>query len=267
MSPMLCHLDDRKPSDLGYRLNHMTRILYEPYDSHTIMNRMTRRTTRMAAALLLAAAVGCGPAARAPESPRVQPASDNPPTHSSAPAADSVGRPYVAADVKFVSGMIGHHAQAVLIAGWPPTHGASRRIRVLSERILVGQQDEIALMEGWLRKHGETVPSSDSSHHMASGKNSVATDHSALMPGMLSAEQLTQLDRASGVEFDRLFLTFMIQHHRGALVMVDRLFGSQGGGQNESVFKLASDVYADQTTEIERMERMLAALSTQRSTP
>jgi len=81
-----------------------------------------------------------------------------------------------------------------------------------------------------------------------------------MMPGMLTAEQLAQLDRARGPEFDRLFLRFMIQHHQGAITMVDRLFGSQGAGEEETVFRIASDVYADQTTEIDRMQKMLAAL-------
>ena len=80
------------------------------------------------------------------------------------------------------------------------------------------------------------------------------------MPGMLSPEQLAQLDAARGSEFDRLFLTFMIQHHLGAIVMVDKLFGTQGAGQDEATFRFASDVYADQTTEIDRMQKMLAAL-------
>jgi uncharacterized protein (DUF305 family) len=81
-----------------------------------------------------------------------------------------------------------------------------------------------------------------------------------MMPGMLSAEQLAQLDRARGPEFDRLFLRFMIQHHQGAVTMVDQLFGSQGAGEEETVFRIASDIYADQTTEIDRMQKMLAAL-------
>jgi len=85
-------------------------------------------------------------------------------------------------------------------------------------------------------------------------------DHGNSMPGMLTQEQLAQLDAARGPEFDRLFLTFMIQHHKGAIVMVDKLFATQGAGEEERSFRFASDVYADQTTEIDRMEKMLAAL-------
>jgi uncharacterized protein (DUF305 family) len=84
-------------------------------------------------------------------------------------------------------------------------------------------------------------------------------DHAPLMPGMLTPEQLAQLDRARGPEFDRLFLTFMIQHHQGAITMVNQLFG-QGAGEQETVYRFAADVYADQSTEIARMQKMLAAL-------
>jgi uncharacterized protein (DUF305 family) len=87
------------------------------------------------------------------------------------------------------------------------------------------------------------------------------------MPGMLTPEQLAQLDQARGTQFDRLFLTFMTQHHQGALTMVDRLFGTNGAGQNETVFRLASDIYADQSTEIDRMQKMLATLPPQGSRP
>lgn len=161
------------------------------------------------------------------------------------------------ADVHFMSGMIHHHAQAVLIAGWAKSHGASAELQRLCERIAVAQTDEIALMQTWLRDRGEPVPDGKP------GPMKMKMDgmeHEMLMPGMLSDAQLAQLDAARGVAFDRLFLTFMIQHHEGAITMVNTLFGSQGAGQDEIVFRFASDVYADQTTEIDRMEKMLAAL-------
>jgi uncharacterized protein (DUF305 family) len=161
-----------------------------------------------------------------------------------------------------MTGMIHHHAQAVVMAGWAPTHGASQAVRAMCERIVVGQRDEIVLMERWLRERHEPVPDMGASHDMMPGM-----DHSTMMPGMLTAEQLAQLDRARGPEFDRLFLRFMIQHHRGAITMVERLFGSQGGGEEEPVFRIASDVYADQTTEIDRMQKMLAALLLEGRTP
>ena len=171
-------------------------------------------------------------------------------------AADS-GRPaYTAADVYFMSGMIGHHGQAVLMAGWAPSHGASPAVRALCERIVVGQRDEIGLMQRWLRERGQPVPDGDASHDMMPGM-----DHAKLMPGMLTAAQLAQLDAARGPEFDRLFLTFMIQHHEGAIIMVEQLFGAAGAAQDDNVFKFASDVHVDQITEIDRMTLMLAELA------
>jgi uncharacterized protein (DUF305 family) len=155
-----------------------------------------------------------------------------------------------------MTGMIGHHAQAVLIAGWAPTHDASSTLKTLCERIVVGQQDEIALMRRWLGDRGEVQPDPAMAQHMMMP----GMDHGMMMPGMLSVEQLVQLDSARGPEFDRLFLTDMIMHHQGALTMVNQLFGTQQGGQEETVFRMASDIYADQSTEIVRMQKMLAAL-------
>jgi uncharacterized protein (DUF305 family) len=154
-----------------------------------------------------------------------------------------------------MSGMIAHHAQAVQMAGWAPGHGASPAVRRLCERIVVAQRDEIAFMQQWLRARNLPVPEPDPRGHLMPGM-----DHPMLMPGMLTPEQMTQLDRAREAEFDRLFLTFMIQHHQGALAMVEQLVGSPGAAQDEYVFKFASDVNADQTTEIDRMYEMLAAI-------
>src|SRR5207249_3287608 len=122
------------------------------------------------------------------------------------------------------------------IAGWAPSHAASAAVRALCERIVVGQRDEIALMQRWLRERHEPVPEADPAHYTMPGM-----DPSMLMPGMLTAEQLAQLDRARGAEFDRLFLTFMIQHHQGAITLVNQLFGSAGGREQETVFRFASD--------------------------
>jgi len=163
---------------------------------------------------------------------------------------------HVAADVHFMSGMIHHHAQAVLIARWAPTHGASAELQRLAERIVVAQNDEIDIMQNWLRDKGEPVPEATPG---AMKMKMNGMEHDMLMPGMLSDAQLKQLDDARGREFDRLFLTFMIQHHEGALTMVETLFGSAGAAQDETVFRFASDVFADQTTEIRVMQEMLAA--------
>lgn len=213
---------------------------------------MRTRSIGAAAGLVAAIAIGgCAGATAGPQAGRAPT-----PAASASPAAPQPRLGYTEADVAFMTGMIQHHAQAVLMAGWASDHGASPSVQRLCERIVVGQSDEIELMARWLRDRGE-VPPPHSGHHMRPG-----TDHShaGLMPGMLTPEQLAELDRARGPDFDRLFLTYMIQHHRGALAMVDRLFGSPGAGQDETVFRLASDIQADQSTEIDRMQLMLAAL-------
>jgi uncharacterized protein (DUF305 family) len=170
--------------------------------------------------------------------------------------AQAHGQGYTQADVHFMSGMIAHHAQAVLMGGWAPTHGASASIRLLCERIVVGQQDEIRFMQAWLRDRHETVPEPEPSY----GGMMPGMDHDMLMPGMLTSAQLAQLDSARGPDFDRLFLTFMISHHEGALTMVRELLGTPGAAQDGAVFQFATGVGADQTVEIDRMTRMLAAL-------
>jgi uncharacterized protein (DUF305 family) len=174
---------------------------------------------------------------------------------AASPAADSARSSYTAADVHFVAGMIGHHAQAIEMAGWAPTHGASPSLRALCERIVVAQRDEIAFAQRWLREHHEYVPPADPRGHVMPGM-----DHPMLMPGMLTPEQMAQLDAARGQEFDRLFLKFMIQHHQGAITMVEQLLRVPGAAQDGPIFRFAVDVNADQSTEIDRMGRMLAAL-------
>jgi uncharacterized protein (DUF305 family) len=169
-------------------------------------------------------------------------------------AADGGRQPYTKADVDFVSGMIGHHAQAVLMAGWAPSHGASSSVQVLCERIVVAQRDEIAFMQRWLRDRNLPVPDGDTSHMMMDGMDT------KLMPGMLTPEELRALDNARGPDWDRLFLQDMIKHHNGAIQMVDTLFGSQGAVQDELIFKFASDVHVDQITEVNRMTQMLDAM-------
>ncbi|MGH9261817.1 MAG: DUF305 domain-containing protein [Acidimicrobiales bacterium] len=199
-------------------------------------------------ALAAIVASACASAGRPSPSTELRPTATD--QTAPAPAAD-----YTPADVFFMSGMIAHHAQAVLIAGWAPTHGAGPSVRALCDRTVVGQRDEIMLMQRWLRERNLPVPDGDASHDTMA-----AMQHTAPMPGMLTPQQLAQLDRATGAEFDRLFLTFMIQHHRGAITMVDDLFSSPGAGEQERVFRLASDIFADQSTEIARMQQMLAAL-------
>ena len=208
-------------------------------------------TLRSSILLLAAALGGCAGTTRPVTAPAAGPG-----PATAGPTGVMVSAPVNPADVRFMTDMIGHHAQALVMARWAPTHGASPAVRVLAERIIVGQNDEIGLMQRWLRDRGQPVPSVDAPmDHAAHG-----TGHSAMMPGMLTPEQLARLDQARGPAFDWLFLNYMIQHHRGAVTMVDQLFGSQGAAQDEPIFKIASGVYADQTTEIERMQKMLDAL-------
>jgi len=171
--------------------------------------------------------------------------------------ADSVRLPYTAADVQFMSGMISHHAQAVKMAKWSATHGASAAVIRFSERVVTSQTDEIVFMQSWLRDRRQPVPEPDPA---GMKMNMGGMDHVMLMPGMLTPEQMAQLDAARGKEFDRLFLTLMIQHHQGAITMVRELFSAEGAGQDESVFAFANDVQVDQEAEIARMKQMLLEL-------
>jgi uncharacterized protein (DUF305 family) len=165
--------------------------------------------------------------------------------------ASGQSKPYSSPDSLFMSGMIGHHAQAITMAGLVPARGASQPVRILADRIIVSQRDEIDAMRVWLGQHGLPVP--DSSHHHV-------THGPGAMPGMLSPAQMKELEGAQGADFDRLFVTLMIQHHQGALAMVDQLRKSPGSGQDSFVNRFASDVYADQNAEIERMARLLVTL-------
>jgi uncharacterized protein (DUF305 family) len=170
---------------------------------------------------------------------------------------------YTEADVRFMTDMIHHHAQAIAMARLAPSRSASGSIRTLAARIINAQQDEIAIMQRWLRVRDRAVPELHvtESGVMVHG----AEHHDAAMPGMITAEQLRRLEQARGGAFDRLFLELMIEHHRGAVVMVDALFATDGAGQDEDVFRFASDVQVDQSTEVARMELMLAAMPAARS--
>jgi uncharacterized protein (DUF305 family) len=170
---------------------------------------------------------------------------------------DSLRRPYVQADIDFMSGMIGHHSQAVKMAEWAPSHGASKSLQIYCGRVAMAQTAEIGLMQQWLQERNKPVPAQDprGMKMMMNGKEMFM-----VMPGMLTEDQMKELDAARGIEFDRLFLTDMIQHHQGAIKMVETLENSPGADQDEIVFKFSNDVQADQSTEIDRMQQMLDAL-------
>jgi uncharacterized protein (DUF305 family) len=158
------------------------------------------------------------------------------------------GAVYTVADVQFMQGMIAHHAQAIHMSRMAEAHGASSRLLRLAEKIDQSQVAEIRIMQEWLRSNGQFAPDTSSWRTMT-------------MAGMLTAEQLDTLDAATGVEFERAFLTLMIQHHEGALQMVEELFATSRAGQEVDVNVFANDVIIVQTAEIGAMRQMLYLLS------
>lgn len=172
---------------------------------------------------------------------------------------------FTEADVNFMTGMIGHHAQALIMSRLAPENDASPAIQRLASRIINSQQDEIKSMQTWLSRRDQPVPEVhiDGLSLMIHGINGhMGHDHTS-MPGMLSDAQLEQLSEARGTEFDRLFLRYMIDHHQGAVTMVDTLVSTDGAAQDEDAFRLAADINADQMTEIERMRLMLEEIESE----
>ncbi|HTK30178.1 MAG TPA: DUF305 domain-containing protein [Vicinamibacterales bacterium] len=194
-------------------------------------------------------AAGCRTTRPADGPAIVQPGAPGQAPHviSAATATDLSHVQATPADVKFMQGMIGHHAQALEMTALLATRTGSDDMRRLAKRIELSQADEIKMMQRWLELRGQAVPG-EHDHHM----------HGAvLMPGMLTPEEMDELAAAKGPAFDRLFLRFMIKHHDGALVMVKDLFATPGAAQESDIFAFASDVDSDQRMEIERMGAML----------
>ena len=158
------------------------------------------------------------------------------------------GALYTKADVEFMQGMIAHHSQAIVMSRMAESHGANPQVLKLSNKIDQSQMPEIRIMQNWLQRNNQFVPDTSAWHDM-------------LMAGMLTPEQLKELDAARGVEFDRAYLRMMIQHHAGALKMVDDLFNAALAGQEVDVNVFANDVVTAQTTEIGIMQRLLSQLS------
>jgi uncharacterized protein (DUF305 family) len=159
-----------------------------------------------------------------------------------------------------MQGMIMHHSQAIEMTALIPSHTENRELRSLGARISRSQDDEIVFMKRWLAARGESIsmPMPDSMAGMSRLDSShQAMDDMPLMPGMLTQEQMEALRKATGAEFDRLFLTGMIQHHQGALTMVKELFGTAGAGQDAEIFGFATDVDTGQRAEIRIMQSML----------
>jgi len=157
---------------------------------------------------------------------------------------------FTPADVKFMQGMIHHHAQAVDMTQLLATRTASDDMKKLALRIELSQNDEMKMMRRWLEVRGQDIPGPHA-HHMPGAP---------MMPGMLSAEEMARLGAAKGTEFDRLFLEGMLKHHNGALIMVEELFKTPGAGQDSEIYAFASDVDADQRMEMDRMAQMLAMI-------
>ena len=171
------------------------------------------------------------------------------PANTSAPAPV----PPSAADISFMQGMIMHHSQAVEMTALIPTRSTNPQIRSLGEKITISQTDEMKLMKSWLEaRHQPTDMSMPGMPDMDMQGNPMP-----LMPGMLSPAQMEALRKAKGAEFDRLFLSGMIQHHKGALVMVKEMFDSPSSGQDADLFNFATDVDNTQQAEIRIMQNLL----------
>jgi uncharacterized protein (DUF305 family) len=167
--------------------------------------------------------------------------------------------PVSLADVQFMQGMIVHHAQAVEMTALIESHTENQEVRSLGARISRSQSDEIKFMKRWLASRGQPVAGAmQGAHHMKMPDHEkMSHEAMALMPGMLTPEQMAALRKARGAEFDHLFLTGMIQHHGGALIMVKDLFDTAGAGQDAELFNFATDVDSGQRAEIRIMQSML----------
>jgi uncharacterized protein (DUF305 family) len=183
----------------------------------------------------------------------VQPGAPGKPSKTLPPSTKGTLPPQSPADVEFMQGMIMHHTQAVEMTALIAAHTENKNLRALGARISSSQTDEIKFMKRWLTARGEAVsiampgmPDMDTHGHAM-----------GLMPGMLTPEQMEALRKAKGAEFDRLFLTGMIQHHGGALTMVKDLFDTAGAGQDAEVFDFVTDVDTGQRAEIKIMQGML----------
>lgn len=219
----------------------------------------TRNTWSMAGLLaLVALAASCVTTRIVEPPPAVQPGAPGEPTQAAAEreVPESSAPDYSPADVAFMHGMIAHHAQALEMAALVPSRTDDEQIELLAERVVLSQNTEIEAMQNWLAERGESVP--EVGEMMDHGAHSMA-DIKMGMPGMLTPEQMAELAAANGDEFDQLFLRSMIQHHLGALTMVEELFESPQGGQGSEIFQIAEGIAGDQRIEIMRMRQMLAS--------
>jgi len=182
----------------------------------------------------------------------VQPGAPGQPTRTLPPSTRATLPPRSPADVQFMQGMIMHHAQAVEMTALIESHTENRDLRLLGARISHSQSEEIRFMKRWLEARGESTSLS-----MPEMPGMDMSKQPMLMPGMLTPKQMEALKKAKGAEFDQLFLTGMIQHHNGALIMVRELFDTAGAGQDAELFNFATDVDSGQRAEIRIMQNML----------
>src|SRR6266496_2338543 len=182
----------------------------------------------------------------------VQPGAPGQPTRTLPPSTRVTLPPRSPADVQFMQGMIMHHAQAVEMTALIESHTVNKDLRSLGARISSSQSDEIKFMKRWLEARGEPI-----SPMMPEMPGMDMSKQPMLMPGMLTPKQMEALKKAKGAEFDQLFLTGMIQHHNGALIMVKDLFDTAGSGQDAELFNFATDVDSGQRAEIRIMQTML----------
>jgi uncharacterized protein (DUF305 family) len=211
-----------------------------------------------AIALLFTLAAQAQQAETKPEPVIVQPGAPGQPTQRLPSTTRAKLPPLSAKDVEFMQGMIMHHAQAVEMTALIEGRTTNNNVRTLGARIRHSQEDEMKFMERWLRLRGEpTTMPVPAMKHTPGMDMSKHHHHQMLMPGMLSTEQMGALKKAKGAEFDRLFLQGMIQHHKGALVMVEELFNTAGSGQDSELFNFATEVDNGQRAEIKIMETML----------
>ncbi len=187
----------------------------------------------------------------------VQPGAPGRPTRTLPPSTRATLPPGSPKDVEFMQGMIMHHAQAVEMTALIESRTENKELRLLGARISKSQADEMKFMRRWLEARGEPVspPKHDMPGHDMPGHD--MPGHHTLMPGMLTPKQMDALRKAKGAEFDRLFLTGMIQHHNGALIMVKELFETAGAGQDADLFNFATDADSGQRAEIKIMQTML----------
>jgi uncharacterized protein (DUF305 family) len=219
----------------------------------------SRRATALCVVLLAASApaIFSSPAHAQHTDPAapviVQPGAPGQPSKTLPSSTKATLPPLSQADIEFMQGMIMHHSQAVEMTALIPSHTDNKDLRSLGARISSSQSDEIKFMQRWLAVRGQPIsmampgmPDMDKSGHAMT-----------LMPGMLSPEQMEALRQAHGAEFDHLFLTGMIQHHNGALIMVKDLFDTAGAGQDADIFNFATDADNTQRAEIKIMQSML----------